>query len=68
MLLGKDISPVLMLSTIAVTWIFSEWDYISKPTFLMFLVSEEAEETSSVSIIISPNLSKHFSRRFCENI
>ena len=32
----------------------------------MFLVSEEAEETLSDLIIISPNLSKHFSRRFCE--
>ena len=55
-----------MLLAIVVTWLFPEWDGISKPTFLMFLVSEEVKETSSVLRIISPNLSKHFSRRFCE--
>ena len=55
-----------MLSAIVVAWIFPEWDDISKPTLLMFLVSKKTEETSFVLIIISPNLSKHFSRRFCE--
>ena len=55
-----------MLSAIAVAWLFLEWDDISKPTLLMFLVSEKAEETSCDLIIISHNLSKHFSRKFCE--
>ena len=62
--LNKDISHVLMLLAIAVAWLFPEWDDISKHTFLMFLVSEETEETSSVLTIISPILSKQFSRRF----
>ena len=55
-----------MLSVIAVAWIFPKWDGISKSTLLMFLVSEETEGTSSNLNIISPNLSKHFSRRFCD--
>ena len=55
-----------MLSAIVVVWLFPEWDNITKPTLLMFLVFEETEETSSVLIIISLNLSKHFSRRFCD--
>ena len=55
-----------MLSAIVVVWIFLEWESISKPTLLMFLVSEEIEETSFVLTIISHNLSKHFSRRFCD--
>ena len=55
-----------MLSAIVVVWLFPEWDDISNPTLMMFLVSEETEETSSIHIIIFPNLSKHFSRRFCE--
>ena len=36
--LDKDISHVLMLSTIVVTWLFPTWDVTSKPTLLMFLV------------------------------
>ena len=55
-----------MLSTIVVVWLFPEWDGITKPTLLMFLVFEETKETSFVLIIISPNISKHFSRRFCD--
>ena len=55
-----------MLSVIVVSWIFPKWDSISKPTLLMFLVSEKTEGTSSDLIIISRNLSKHFSRRFCD--
>ena len=64
MSLDKDIPHVLMLSAFAVAWLFPEWDGISKPTLLMFLVSEETEGISSDLTIISPNLSKHFSRRF----
>ena len=41
-------------------------DGISKSTLLMFLVFDEVEETSCDLIIISPNISKHFSRRFCD--
>ena len=53
-----------MLLAFIVAWLFPIWDDISKPTFLMFLVYEDTEETSSVLTIISPILSKHFSRRF----
>ena len=53
-----------MLSAIAVVLLFPKLDGISKPTLLIFLVSEETEGTSSDLTIISPNLSKHFSRRF----
>ena len=55
-----------MLSAIVVDCLFFEWNDISKHILLMFLVSEEIEKTTSVLIIISPNISKHFSRRFCE--
>ena len=51
-----------MLLAIVVAWLFSKWDGISKPTFFMFLVLEEVEETSFDLIIISHK----FSRRFCE--
>ena len=62
----KDISYVLMLSAIAVAWLFPKWDDISKPTLLMFLISKETEGTSSDLVIIFLNLSKHFSRIFCD--
>ena len=64
MSLDKDISFVLMLSAFSIALLFLGWNDISKPTLLMFLVYEEIEGTSSDLIIISPNLSKHFSRRF----
>ena len=53
-----------MLSTFVVAWLFPEWDGISKPTLLMFLVYEEIEGTSSNLTTISFNISKHFSSRF----
>ena len=56
----KNISFILMLLAIVVAWLFPEHDDISKPTSLMFLGSEEIEETSSVPTIISPNLKKKF--------
>ena len=62
--LNNDIYLVLMFLAIIVAWLFPGWDDISKPTFVMFLVFKEIEETSFVLTIISPILSKHFSRRF----
>ena len=44
--LDNDISYVLMLSTLVASWLFLGWECISKPIFLMFLVSEEIKEPS----------------------